>query len=105
MSARIGNIVIEAPDPEGLAEFYCELLGMQMLRRPPDWMVIGHEDRRPHLAFDGVPNGWRPPRWPDPAYPQQVHLDVHVPDRAAVEARLPDLGAIRSRPDPPIRSV
>jgi catechol-2,3-dioxygenase len=102
MSARVGDIVIEAPDPEGLAGFYCELLGMRVLRRPPDWMVIGHEGLRPRLAFDGVPDGWRPPQWPDPAYPQQVHLDIHVAERATIEARLPDLGATRSQHDPHI---
>lgn len=99
MSARVGNIVIEAPDPARLAGFYCELLGMEVLRRPPDWMVIGHQARRPRLAFDRVPDGWRPPRWPDPAHPQQVHLDIHVADRAAIEARLPDLGARRTAQD------
>lgn len=95
MTARIGNIVIEAPDPEEVAAFYRELLGMQTLRQPPDWMVIGHEGRRPRLAFDGVPDRWQPPRWPDPAYPQQLHLDITVPDQATVEAWLPERGATR----------
>ncbi|HVX46701.1 MAG TPA: VOC family protein [Mycobacteriales bacterium] len=103
MSTRIGNIVIEAPDPTLLAEFYGELLGLPILQRPPDWLMIGREGRRPKLAFDGVPAGWRPPRWPDPAYPQQVHLDIGVPDRAAVEEWLPARGATRpEHPDPHI---
>lgn len=103
MAARVGNIVIEAPDPEGLAAFYRELLGMRILRQPPDWLVIGHEDRRPRLAFDGVPDRWQPPRWLDPAYPRQVHLDIAVPDRAATEAWLPSRGARRpAHPDPQV---
>lgn len=95
MTARIGNIVIEAPDPEALAGFYRQLLDMRTLRKPPDWMVIGRDDELPHLAFDPVGDGWQPPRWPDPDYPQQVHLDITVPDQAAVEAWLPESGATR----------
>lgn len=95
MTARVGNIVIEAPDPEALAGFYAELLGMRVLQKPPDWMMIGHEGRIPRLAFDPVGAGWQPPRWPDPDYPQQLHLDITVPDQAAVEAWLPTYGATR----------
>ncbi|GAA2759477.1 VOC family protein [Actinopolymorpha rutila] len=93
MTARIRNVVIESPDAEGLAEFYVQLLGMQILRRPPDWMVIGHEGTTPRLAFDPVGDRWQPPRWPDPDYPQQIHLDITVPNQAAVEAWLPEAGA------------
>lgn len=35
----------------------------------------------------------RPPRWPDPAYPQQLHLDILVPDLAVAEAAVLALGA------------
>ncbi len=34
------------------------------------------------------------PRWPDPVYPQQVHLDVTVEDVDAAEAEVLELGAI-----------
>jgi hypothetical protein len=48
------------------------------------------------------------PRWPDPAYPQQIHLDVVVPDLDAAEAevlangarRLADSGSFRVYSDP-----
>jgi len=95
MTARIGNLVIECPDPGALAGFYSELLDLQTLRRPPDWMVIGREGMALRLAFDSVGDNWQPPRWPDPAYPQQLHLDIAVPDRAAIEAQLPARGATR----------
>ncbi|HZC52365.1 MAG TPA: VOC family protein [Mycobacterium sp.] len=92
MTAYIRNIVIEAPDPEGLAAFYAELLDLETLRRPPDWMVIGREGEYPRLAFDPA-RDYRPPRWPDPAFPQQLHLDITVPDRAGKQAWLREHGA------------
>lgn len=41
--------------------------------------------------------GGEPPRWPDPAYPQQMHLDVLVRDLDAAEADVIKLGATRLR--------
>jgi hypothetical protein len=35
------------------------------------------------------------PRWPDPAYPQQVHLDIAIGDLDAGEAQALELGATR----------
>jgi hypothetical protein len=54
-------------------------------------------------SWGGAADGWRiaaqrspghvPPRWPDPAYPQQFHLDVTVDDINAAEAAILKLGA------------
>jgi catechol 2,3-dioxygenase-like lactoylglutathione lyase family enzyme len=86
--------------------FYAELLGMRIVRE--DWLVIGKDERStPRLAFDGLPD-YRPPRWPDPEHPQQVHLDITVHDLDAAEAlalrlgatRLQDKGEFRSYADP-----
>ncbi len=92
MPTDILNIVFEAPDPEALSLFYAGLLDLETLRRPPDWTMVGREGIRPRLAFDRAKEH-RPPRWPDPAYPQQLHLDLTVPDRAATEAWLREHGA------------
>jgi hypothetical protein len=35
------------------------------------------------------------PRWPDPAHPQQAHLDILVNDLDAGQARALELGASR----------
>ena len=35
------------------------------------------------------------PRWPDPSYPQQLHLDLHVDDGKAAQELALWLGAIR----------
>jgi hypothetical protein len=39
--------------------------------------------------------GYRAPRWPDPAEPQQAHLDILVDDLDAGEARALAIGATR----------
>ena len=55
--------------------------------------------RRPglrQLAFQRVTE-WVPPRWPDPAYPQQLHLDIRVSDTDQAEQELLALGATRVR--------
>ena len=49
------------------------------------------------LMFQQV-SDYTPPQWPDPAHPQQGHLDVIVDDPGhlkAVEARAQELGATR----------
>ena len=43
------------------------------------WVVIGSEPGVRQLAFQRATD-WVPPRWPDPAYPQQLHLDIRVTD-------------------------
>lgn len=76
-----------------LAAFYCELLGMQIVNEP--WLLIADDsDSGFYLAFDR--DGWaeqRPPRWPDPEYPQQMHLDIGVPDVNAAGERVVGRGA------------
>jgi catechol 2,3-dioxygenase-like lactoylglutathione lyase family enzyme len=87
-----------------LATFYAELLGLRILR--DDWMVVGKDrDTMPRLAFgDGPSEEYRAPRWPDPDYPQQVHLDLSVPDLDAAEARVLGLGATRLQDQGAFRS-
>jgi hypothetical protein len=38
-------------------------------------------------------NDYSPPQWPDPAHPQQAHLDIIVEDLEAAHARAVELGA------------
>jgi Glyoxalase-like domain len=58
-------------------------------------VVIGAEPGLRQLAFQRV-DEWVPPRWPDPAYPQQLHLDIRVSDADQAEVELLALGATRS---------
>ena len=88
--------MIDCPDPHALAEFYCQVLGMRVNEDIDGWMVIGTEPGVRQLAFQRVTE-WVPPRWPDPAYPQQLHLDIRVQDADQAEQELLALGATRRR--------
>jgi hypothetical protein len=61
-----------------------ELFGLPVTRVDGDWVDVG--DGQIRLSFQHAPDHW-PPRWPNPAFPQQVHLDIRVRDVAAAEAR------------------
>jgi catechol-2,3-dioxygenase len=78
MIGKIGAVVLDAADPRGLAQFYAQLLGMQLMQEEGDWIDIGPAGaEKPTLSFQHAPDH-RPPRWPDPAYPQQFHLDIDI---------------------------
>jgi catechol 2,3-dioxygenase-like lactoylglutathione lyase family enzyme len=90
-ASYIRNIVIGCPDPRALASFYAELLGMRVIRQ--DWLVIAKDENSfPRLAFDEEAE-YRPPSWPDPEHPQQLHLDFPVSDLETAEKLALRLGA------------
>ncbi|GIG36592.1 VOC family protein [Cellulomonas pakistanensis] len=117
---RVVQTVLDTTDPRGLAEFYRELLGLRYRPgdEPPapgepdpngeDWLVLTGDGLWP-LAFQKVPE-ITPPTWPDPEVPQQLHLDMTVPDGDALDAqreRAESLGARllfdrRDDPDEPL---
>jgi hypothetical protein len=84
---RLGKTVIDCPAPRALAEFYCRVLGMRINEDIDGWVVIGLEPGLRQLAFQRVTE-WVPPCWPDPAYPQQLHLDIRVSDADQAEQEL-----------------
>ncbi|HEX7994405.1 MAG TPA: VOC family protein, partial [Streptosporangiaceae bacterium] len=53
---------------------------------------IGDAPDRPGLAFQRVAD-YRPPTWPDPEGPQQMHLDVAVADLEEDEKQVLAQGA------------
>lgn len=93
MIGRLGAVVLDCPDPRALAAFYRELLGMPLRYEEDDWVTLGEGDGA-RVAFQRAPDH-RLPRWPDPAYPQQAHLDVYVDDIEEAERRVLALGAVR----------
>ncbi|MEP6648487.1 MAG: VOC family protein [Lapillicoccus sp.] len=104
--------VLDTTDARGLAEFYRELLGLAYRpgHEPPppgvdddrgrEWLVL----RNPgggQLAFQQV-DELPPSTWPEPGVPQQLHLDLTVATRAALDrehARALALGARVLRDD------
>jgi catechol 2,3-dioxygenase-like lactoylglutathione lyase family enzyme len=91
---RWHGLIIDTPDPAHLAAFYEQLLGMQRVQDEGDWVVIGDAPDRPGIAFQRVTD-FRPPQWPDPGHPQQMHVDVRVDSLDAREPEVLALGARR----------
>lgn len=94
MIGRIHHVVLDCPDPAGLAAFYSALLGLPVTYRDDDWVVVAASDTSSGLAFQRDP-GNQPPTWPDPAVPQQLHLDIMVEDPAAAGPQVLALGAAK----------
>src|SRR4051812_23179407 len=79
MRARLHHLILDCPDPRTLAEFYSRLLDQPITYDSEDFVVVAVDDRTSGLGFQRA-DGHRPPTWPDPAVPQQMHLDVMVED-------------------------
>ena len=94
MIGKLHAIAFDCPDPKALADFYSELLGLPVTYVDDDWVSIG--EHAPKIGFQLAPDHVAP-RWPDPAFPQQAHLDVEVEraDLEDAERRVLALGATR----------
>jgi Glyoxalase-like domain len=92
---HLETTVTDCPDHRALAQFYCQVLGMKINEDFDGCVVIGEPGRR-QLAFQ-LAAEWVPPRWPDPACPQQLHLDIRVSAADQAEQELLTLGARRTR--------
>jgi catechol 2,3-dioxygenase-like lactoylglutathione lyase family enzyme len=85
-------VTIDAPDASALARFYGELMGMAVTHEGPDRVLIGGDGKS--VMFQRV-SDYSAPQWPDPAHPQQAHLDIIVDDLDTGAARALELGASR----------
>jgi catechol 2,3-dioxygenase-like lactoylglutathione lyase family enzyme len=94
MIGRLHHVVIDCPDPAALAQFYSELLGLPVTYRSDDWFVVSQGDTTSGIAFQLTPEH-QAPRWPDPEWPQQCHLDVMVDDQVEAARKVLQLGAHR----------
>jgi catechol 2,3-dioxygenase-like lactoylglutathione lyase family enzyme len=93
---RFVQVVLDTTDARRLAEFYRELLGYHYRpgHEPPpdggddergrDWLVLLTPEGRRGLAFQQVER-LTPTTWPDHEIPQQMHLDLVVPDKAELD--------------------
>jgi catechol 2,3-dioxygenase-like lactoylglutathione lyase family enzyme len=95
---RLHHLVIDTPDPRRSARFWSSVLGQPVTFDSDDFVVVAANDRTTGIAFQRAPDH-RPPTWPDPAVPQQMHLDVMVEDVAAAGPRVLSLGATRLQGD------
>ncbi|MDE3086522.1 MAG: VOC family protein [Acidobacteriota bacterium] len=84
---HLRGVVLDTTDARRLAEFYRELLGYAYRPgdEPPaagvpddkDWLVLVGPPGTTRLGFQEVPL-IPASTWPDPAVPQQLHLDLGV---------------------------
>ena len=86
-------VVVDATDARAVAEFYRELLGFVYRSgdEPPppgepdpkgqDWLVLRDRTGEARMAIQQVAE-LSAPTWPDPAVPQQLHMDMTVADEA-----------------------
>lgn len=92
---RLRSVVLDTTDARGLAEFYRQLLGYEYRpgdQAPPpgapdprgqDWLVLVDPAGRARLAFQHV-DVLPASTWPHDGIPQQLHLDLSVPDVEAL---------------------
>jgi catechol 2,3-dioxygenase-like lactoylglutathione lyase family enzyme len=120
---KLTSTVLDCTDPRAVAEFWRQLLGYEYRPgdEPPaagrpdpqgqDWLVLREPGGSHRLAFQRVEELPRA-TWPKGPVPQQLHLDLTVPDIPALDAqheRALALGATllddsRQRdPDEPLR--
>ncbi|GAB3729624.1 VOC family protein [Nocardiopsis nanhaiensis] len=91
MHGRLHAVTIDCPDAKALADFYSELLGLPVIKREPRWAQIGY-GTPPRIDFQQV-DDHRPPSWPDPERPQQMHFEIEVDDIGAAEDKVLGMGA------------
>jgi predicted enzyme related to lactoylglutathione lyase len=83
---------IDAPDASALAHFYADLLGGEVTYDGAEGALTVADGRS--VMFQQL-GEYTAPAWPDPARPQQAHLDITVDDLDTGEARAIELGATR----------
>ncbi|KUL42582.1 glyoxalase [Streptomyces sp. NRRL F-4489] len=89
-----GVVAVDCSDPRGLAQFYADVLGWEVVDDGrDDWVEVAGPRGRA-LAFQLVED-YRPPRWPGQDVPQQLHLDFDVrpEDMDEAERKVVALGA------------
>ncbi|MFF8394977.1 VOC family protein [Streptomyces sp. NPDC016172] len=97
MIADLQCVVLDCPEPEELAAFYRSILGGTVNQPDGRWALSDawatlHTASGTVLAFQRATDH-RPPLWPDPAGPQQFHLDFGVEDLDRAEEEVLAQGA------------
>lgn len=101
---RLQLFVLDTPDLRRSAEFYAELLALQIEEgeTDTDWLqLVGEAEGIPTLAFQLAP-GLTPPDRPV-GDPQRAHLDLEVDDLEEGERRAVAAGARRADVQPGAR--
>ncbi|WP_164842404.1 VOC family protein [Actinoplanes solisilvae] len=91
---RLHHLIVDCPEPAASARFWSAVLGDPITYRSDDFVVVSASGEASGLAFQRAADVVAS-TWPDPAVPQQMHLDVMVDDQEAASAEVLALGARR----------
>ena len=91
---RLHHLIVDCPDPMVEARFWSSVLGEAITYADEDFVVVSADTTTSGLAFQRAAD-LIPPTWPQPAVPQQMHLDVMVDDQETASTAVLALGARR----------
>jgi hypothetical protein len=94
---RLGAVSVDCADPSGLAEFYRNILDLQVMFSSDDFVAL--QGAGVLMTFQRV-GDHKPPDWPDGAIPKQLHLELAVSDLDGQEAKMLALGATKAEVQP-----
>jgi len=94
MLGRLHHVILDCPDPRGLARFYSALLNHPITHASDAFVVVAANDTSSRLGLQLAPCH-RLPTWPDTAVPQQMHLDIMVESVADATPHVLSLGATK----------
>ena len=97
--AKFGAVSLDCREPRKVAEFYSAVLDTPIDRDDPDWVQLEPADGGVVIAFQLAPDH-EPPQWPSAEHPQQIHLDLDVPDLDAAEKAVLAVGARKHEHQP-----
>ncbi|MPV38171.1 VOC family protein [Georgenia subflava] len=99
---KLDLVVLDCPDALALGRFYAQVLGWDVedgsdadfttLAPTGGGLTTDSPDGRTSLGFQRI-DDWVEPTWPGGSHPQQVHLDLWVPDIDAAEPAVVAAGA------------
>jgi Glyoxalase-like domain len=95
--ARLGAISLDSADPARLADFYRQLLDLEIMFESDDFIALS--GAKVPLTVQRVTDH-QPPSWPSGDIPKQLHLELAVDDLDASEAAAVALGATKADTQP-----
>jgi catechol 2,3-dioxygenase-like lactoylglutathione lyase family enzyme len=102
MTSAVGSLAsisIDCPEPDRLAAFYRDLLGLEEVFATHDRGIVSLAGAGPMLTLMRV-DSYVAPSWPAGPQHQQMHLDVAVDDLDAAVAGALALGATEAGHQP-----
>jgi hypothetical protein len=95
--ARLAAVSLDSSDPSGLAEFYRQLLDLEVFFTSDDFVAL--KGAGVLITMQRV-EGYVRPDWPTGPIPKQVHLELAVQDLEAAERGALALGATKADAQP-----